>query len=173
MPLPQQCIRFPTGYGRDVFFRILFIETEGQSGGETRRVPRGPPRPHTRGKASARRPRTRFRRRPRAHGRFFNRNSTSGARALVFLRRAAASRHSGATRNIGFSKMAFRLLLWRRAHDATMALFRKSSARKRPRGANFSFSRLATFPASLLFTRHVFFFSGGAVERKLVSLNLY
>ena len=123
VPPPQQCIGFPPFHEKQNLFRIFFSQAEGQSGGETRRLPRGPRRPHTRGKASARRPTTRFRRRPRAHGRFFTRNTTSDARALVSDRRATASRKSGATRKTGFSKVTCRLLLGRRTEDATKVCF--------------------------------------------------
>ena len=104
------------------FFASFFIETEGQSGGETRRVPRGPPRPPARGKATARRPTTRFRRRSRTHSGLSNRNCTTGARSLVSCAvRRPSAKHSEEKKR-GFSIVAFPLLLGRRARDATIAL---------------------------------------------------
>ena len=111
--------------------------------------PRTPPPESKRGGPSRAATRT-GRRLVRTRG-AFNRNTRRVVRALVFFRRAAASRNSGANWEKRFSKVTYRLLLWRRAHDAPKALYRKSSARKRPRGANYTFSRLATLPASLLF----------------------
>ena len=153
---PPLCVCFPTWRGASrvappgvyVFsnasrekhvFPLPFFRNMRPVEGETRRVPRGPPRPHTRGKADDRRPRTRFRRCSRAHGRLCNRNTTRDARALVSDRRATTSRKSGATRKTCFSKVAFRLLLGRRTHDATIVFFSRNAARKRPRGKTFGF----------------------------------
>ena len=58
----------------------------------------------------------------------------------TFFRRPSASRAIGSTGKKCFSKVPFSLPLRWRAHDATNALFLKSSARETPRVAIFYFS---------------------------------
>ena len=91
---------------KHMFLAHTFYKTEGQSGGITKNIPPRPSPTRTRGNRTPRRSATRFRRRPRSHSDFFNRNSTSGARSLVFdaVRRPRAKHRE--VRKRGFSKGA-------------------------------------------------------------------
>ena len=73
---------FPTGASRG-HPRSLFPPNV-RAGGKRKVCPVAPPGRAQEGKAPPRRPTTRFRRRPRSHGHFFNRNRTRGAFSYFF-----------------------------------------------------------------------------------------
>ena len=131
--------------------------------GVTKKTHQGPRRRAPEGNRAPRRSSTRFRRRPRAHSGFFNRNTTSGARALAFAAVRRPREKHGDVKKRGFSKGTSHLLLRWRARDATNAPFWKRTARERSRDANSSFSLRHTFPASLVF----FMFPFHSVSRKV------